>query len=129
MRAIDAYGGATAFSNQDLATTISFISVTSGTTITFGQIDQLRTAVNAVRAANGWAALDWSSMISAPTPVPAVGVQVYGAHIMALRAKMDEARGALLGGTQPAYTDPTLPGTPRVAIRAIHVTELQGRAQ
>ena len=46
-------------------------------------------------------------------------------HFTALRTKMDEARSAL-GLSTPAYTDATLAG---VLVKAVHITELQGRTQ
>jgi hypothetical protein len=42
---------------------------------------------------------------------------------------MKDALETLLGVAPPAYTDPALPGSPNVGIKAIHITELRGRAQ
>jgi hypothetical protein len=41
---------------------------------------------------------------------------------------MDAALGAV-GVSPTPYTDPVLPGSPAVRIRAVHVNELLGRAQ
>jgi YD repeat-containing protein len=122
-------GGSSGKSNIDLATTMQFSSV-ANTTITFAQFDQLRAAVNAVRAASGAASVQWVDILqgSPPPPPPAVNVVIYGEHMMALRRSMDQALAWLSIAATP-YTDPTLPGSPRVVIKANHVIELRSRAQ
>jgi hypothetical protein len=120
-------GNPSAPSPADLATTIIFSQLTAQTTtVSLEHFTQLLKAVNAVRAANGDPALQWttSGFLQGAVPPPAVGELVYGEHVLALRRAMNAALGAL-GLPQPTYTDPNLPGTPAVAIRAIHLTELQ----
>jgi len=85
--------------------------------------------VNAVRAANGWAAVTWSVILTPGIPAPDHGQLIYAEHVTKLRAKMDEALTALLGWPAGNYTDPVLPGSPRVPVKAVHLTELRSRAQ
>jgi hypothetical protein len=117
-----------AFSNQDLATTVAFTDIVNDATIRLVVFTELLTAVNAVRAANGWSSVNWADIL-ASSPVPAVNGIVYGEYIMVLRLKMDDALSHLLGIQPPGYTDPTLPGSPKVIIKAIHINELRGRVQ
>jgi hypothetical protein len=116
------------FSNQDLATTVAFSDIVSDTRIRLVVFTELLTAVNAVRAANGWSSVNWADILNS-SPVPAVNGIVYGEYIMVLRLKMDDALSHLLGIQPPGYTDPTLPGSPKVIIKAIHINELRGRVQ
>jgi hypothetical protein len=55
--------------------------------------------------------------------VPQQGGVIYAAHILALRCAMDAALQRL-GVATSAYTDPNVTG---VAIKAVHVRELQQR--
>jgi hypothetical protein len=68
--------------------------------------------------------LDQAALTSAVEP--AQGIPIYAAHLLALRDGMNKARAAV--GVPPAtnYTD-TL-STPAL-IRAVHIIELQQRAQ
>ncbi len=121
-------------SNQDIATTMLFSSVSSNSPILLVHVTELLAAVNAVRAASPGSAgapVTWEQILqgSPSQPVPTLHGPIYGENIMALRRTMDAALQTLLGITPPAYTDPTLPGSPRVRIKAIHVTELRSRAQ
>jgi hypothetical protein len=121
----------TGFSNQDLATTIAFTDIAADPRIRLVEFTELLAAVNAVRAADGWSAVAWSQILtgSPAPPAPALNGIVYGEHIMALRRTMDDALSHLLGIVPQAYTDPNLPGSPKVVIKAIHITELRGRVQ
>jgi YD repeat-containing protein len=123
-------GGSSPKSNIDLATTMSFANVAAGVPVGVAQFEQLRAALNAVRAASGAVPVQWSDILqgSPPPPAPAVGVVIRGEHVMALRRSMDQAL-SWLGIAAMPYTDPTLPGSPALRIRAIHVTELRSRAQ
>lgn len=102
--------------------------------IQYDHVEQLRTALNAVRAANGDPALSWPQLLvganTAPTPGHNVGI--YAAHIRALRSEVTAALGRLCPAgsscgfaTQPSFTDPTLTTSPPVFIKAIHFTQLQ----
>lgn len=102
---------------------------------TNADFDQILTAINAIRtAANNASSLSWRTILdTAPsgpftsTPVPALGVIIYGPHVMALRDAMNAALGSA-GMPTPGYTDTLTPPNSTV-IKAIHVAELQQRAQ
>lgn len=55
--------------------------------------------------------------------IPAPQAVIYAAHLMRLRCAMNNAL-IRAGITATGYTDPDVTG---LVIRAIHVTELQGR--
>ena len=114
-----------AYSNVDLATRMTFTPVVAGQTITVAHYAELLQAVNAVRAAVGWAAVTWDDILAPGRPVPAPGTAISAYHIIAPRARMNEAMQAL-GIATPGYTDldPTF-----VVIKAAHVAELQMRAK
>jgi len=119
-----------AFSNQDLATTVAFRDITADPRIHLVDLTQLLTAVNAIRAASPGSAgtpKTWADILQS-SPAPTLDGKVYGEHIMALRAQME---GALqpLGFSPHTYVDPNLPSSPRVIIKAIHITELRDRIQ
>jgi YD repeat-containing protein len=116
-----------AFSNQDLATTVAFREITVDRRVRLIDLTQLLTAVNAVRGASGNSAVNWAGILQ-NSPAPALNGLVYGEHIMALRTQM-EAALQLLGFGQHTYADPALPSSPRVIIKAIHITELRDRIQ
>jgi len=120
------------FSDQDLATTVAFTSLSQDPVIRLAHFNELLAAVNVVRAANpgGGTAVTWSQILQGtPPPPPAANELVYGEHILALRRTLDAALSTLLGITPSAYIDPNLPGSPRVAIKAIHLTEIRSRMQ
>ncbi len=90
VRAVDSSNVAWGPSNVDLATTIVFTDdplVAMSTRIKAAHITQLRTAVNAVRAAAGLTAASFTDTIS-------TGTVVRAAHIQELRLRLDEARAA-----------------------------------
>jgi YD repeat-containing protein len=118
------------FSNQDLATTVAFRDITADRTVHLVDLTQLLTAVNAVRAASPGSdglPVAWAGILQA-SPAPTLHGLVYGEHVTALRTQMEAALGRL-GFSQHTYTDPILPNSPRVTIRAIHITELRDRIQ
>ena len=115
------------YSNNDLATTITFSPVVAGaTTIQSAHFDELLSAMNLVRAANGASSLTWTAILPAGIPAPAPGVVVYRDHLTSLRAQMDAARQAL-GIATSGYTDPVVDTT--VPIRALHILELRSATQ
>lgn len=128
VRAVDATGGsASPYSNNELATNMTFATVQTGGLVFFSQFDEIRTAINAVFAASGQGALTWAQMLAnagyGAVPAPAIGGPIRAAHILALRYEMDQALLAV-AVARPAYTD-----NPPSVIRAVHITELQSRAQ
>jgi len=91
VRAIDSGANASAYSNNDLATTFFFTDdplVASSTIIKAGHLTELRQAVNYVRAAAGLGAASFTD--SAP-----MGVVVKAIHITELRTALDPARSGL----------------------------------
>ena len=124
VRAVDAAGNYSPFSNTDIATTIVFTDdpLAIGTIVKAQHVIELRQAVNAVRAAAGLSASTWtdSSLTVGVTEVKAV-------HISELRTSVNQAR-LDLGLTNNAYTDPTLTPTVTV-IKAVHASELRDRVK
>jgi YD repeat-containing protein len=118
------------FSNQDLATTVAFRDITVDRRVRLVDLTQLLTAVNAVRGASGGSdgtPVTWAGILHS-SPAPALNGLVYGEHVMALRAQMELAL-LHLGFSQHTYADLNLPSSPRVIIKAIHITELRDRIQ
>jgi hypothetical protein len=119
VQAFDPAGNPGAYSAPDLATTIQFTDdpIVSGLTIVKAvHFDQLRQAVNAVRAAAGLG----SASFTDPT---LIGMTVKRVHLLELRTSLDQAR-ANLGLSALTYTDPTITaGT--TFIKAQHVTDLR----
>lgn len=111
---------ASPFSAVDVATTVMFSdgNLTS-TPIKAAHIMELRTAVNAMRAAAG---LDPATY----TDVSLAGARVKAVHITELRNAVDAARAAI-GLTAVNYTDPAL--IAGVSMKSAHVTELRGATQ
>ena len=101
VRAVDAAGNVSPYSNVDLATAISFVDDTlqvNSTTIKVAHVTQLRQAVNAVRAVtSSLSPVNWAEAIS-PT------VRVRASHILELHSGLDGARSAL-GLSACAYTN------------------------
>jgi len=112
---VRAVGGA--FSAVDAATTVVFTDAVP-VTIKAVHVTQLRTAINAMRAAGG---LPPSSF----TDAALAGMNVKAAHLNELRTALDQARAAL---TLPAltYADTIVAG---VAIKASHLTEIRAGTQ
>jgi hypothetical protein len=118
VRAVDALGTRSAFSNLDLATTVTFTDdplVAQSTVVKALHITQLRTAVNAVRALAGLGAGSFTD----PTLTSAIVIKA--AHVTDLRGALDPARSNL-GLPTVSYTDAPLAG---VAVKAIHLQELR----
>jgi hypothetical protein len=114
----------TPFSAVDPATTVVFTdaTVTAGTTaIKAVHITQLRTAVNAFRAAVGLTPASFTD------PTLSAGNFIKRVHITELRTALDEAR-AVPGFLVLSYTDPTVTVGVTTAKRA-HVTELRAGTQ
>jgi hypothetical protein len=117
VRAVDASGTMSAFSNVDLATTIMFTDdplVAGVTTIKAAHWLECRAAVNAVRAAAGFPAAEYSDSVLAGTVPKAL-------HLAELRAALDPAR-AVLGVPPLSYGEPAAPGYP---VRASHLSEIR----
>jgi Neprosin/Bacterial Ig domain/Divergent InlB B-repeat domain len=109
-------------SNTDLATTLIFTNAVIARSTRSANIDvlELRTAVNAVRAAAGLGATFFSDPLMS-------GVLIRALHIEELRTSLDAARAAL-GLSALGYTDSSLTGG-LVTIKAAHINELRAGVQ
>lgn len=115
-------GTAADFSPIDIATSIVFTDGDlSAVRIKAVHIEQLRTAVNAVRTAALLAAASFTD------PAPLAGVRAKRAHIIELRTALDAARTSL-GLPAVSYTDPTITANATV-IKAAHVSNLRQGTQ
>jgi IPT/TIG domain len=115
--------GSSGFSLIDPATTIIFTDPNlSGVFIQAVHINELRTAVNAMRAAAGLQAAVFtdSTLITGGTIIKA-------AHVSELRTALDAARWAL-GLPAISYTDPAITAGVTV-MKAAHLTELRSGTQ
>jgi hypothetical protein len=84
-------GVRSADSNRDAATTVMFLDdpiVAGQTNVAAVHVTQLRTAVNALRAAAGLAAASFPENVSS-------GVTIAAIHLTRLRSALDEARAVL----------------------------------
>ncbi len=116
-----------AYSNSDLATTMSFSPIVSEETeILSAHFVELLNALNAVRSANGSPPLTWTALLPPGVPAPAPGVDIYAAHVTNLRSRMDAAL-LDLGLPIRSYIDPVLDNS--IFIRREHVVELRERTQ
>jgi uncharacterized repeat protein (TIGR01451 family) len=118
VRAVDGSGNIGPTSLADLATTMVLTDdplVAQTTTIRAVHVDQLRAAVNAVRAAAGLPAATFTDAATA-------GIVIKVVHVTELRSALDEARAAL-GLPAIPYTGPVL--SSGAAIKAAHVQELR----
>lgn len=112
VRALDASSRPSGFSS-DVATTVVFTDepLVAGTTVVkLAHVAELRTAVNAMRAAAGTGAFSFSTSSI-----------VQAAHVSELRDALAPAR-SLLGLSALSFTDETLTG---VAVKATHFQELR----
>lgn len=105
-------------SNFDLATAIAFTdpAISSSTTAKLAHVNELFTAVNAVRTLAGLPSMTFGA------PAPGASGLVRGTHIANLRTGLDAARTALTLGAI-SYTDPAL--STETIVKAVHVTQLR----
>ena len=118
VRALDGAGDISAFSNVDAATTIVFTDeplIAASTQIKALHVLELRTAVNAMRAAADLPPMGADATVAAGAPVRSQ-------HITALRTALAEARSAA-GLPSVTLTDPGL--STGTFIRAAHVQDLR----
>jgi hypothetical protein len=119
VRAIDAGGGASAFSSLDLATTILFTDDPLAALTTFIKavhFTEARNAVNAVRAAAGLPPLP-------DDPTIAPGAQIRAQHMIELRFYLNDARAAL-GLPTLTFTDAG-PAQAVTVVKAVHMQEVR----
>jgi hypothetical protein len=112
-------GAASPFTATDAATTMLFTDdpLTGGTIAKAVHVTQLRTAVNAMRAAAGLSAQAFTDAgLASGAPINAV-------HLTELRSALDQAR-ATIGLGSISYTDPTI-AAQSTRVKAAHFTELR----
>jgi hypothetical protein len=114
-------GGASADSSGDLATTYFFTDdpLSAGVHIKAVHMNELRVAVNAVRALAGYGGYPYTDSV-------APGIRIKAIHITELRSALDQALAAL-GGAIGGYTDQA--GIAGLPIRAIHFQEIRNRVK
>lgn len=121
---VRSFGGVeSADSNVDLATTVMFTdpTLTTSTKVTATHFNELRAAVNAVRAMKGLAPIVFSP------PAPAANISILRQHLLDLRGGLDAGRAALL---LPAvsYTDAAITAG-ATKIKVAHITDLRNGAR
>ncbi|HYM61753.1 MAG TPA: fibronectin type III domain-containing protein [Thermoanaerobaculia bacterium] len=112
-------GGQSEFSAVDPATTILFTDdpLNAGILIKAVHVEELRTAVNAMRVAGGLFPVVFSD-----SPITSTTV-IQAAHLSELRIALDQARSAI-GVSKVMYSDSTLmPGV--TVVKAAHVADLR----
>jgi Glycoside hydrolase family 44 len=106
-------------SGVDATTTTVFTNdpLTAGISVRAAHVVELRTAINAMRAAAGL-----SAQVFTDTPLSA-GTVIKTMHLIQLRTALDQARAAI-GLSSLAYTDPTITAG-ATKPKAAHVQELR----
>jgi uncharacterized repeat protein (TIGR03803 family) len=117
IKAVDG-GNQTNFTPVDVATTVAFTDdpLVAQTKAKSVHITQLRTAVNAMRAAAGLPATTFTDSAAAGTAIKAL-------HITQLRTALSEARNTL-GLSALTFTDPTLTQA-STKLKMVHIQELR----
>jgi hypothetical protein len=111
-------GGITQSSNIDSAMLFTDDPLVVGTTVVKRvHFDELRTAINALRASAALAPFDFDGTYASPT--------IRASHVTTMRTAINEARSAL-GMLTVTFTDPSLTG---VTIKAAHIRELRDAAR
>jgi hypothetical protein len=87
-------------------------------------LEELRAMINAARAARGSSALSWTQILGTGSPAPQSAGYISATHVMALRARIDEALQDLVPPF--SYTDPDCSNRP---LRRLHISQLQERVQ
>jgi hypothetical protein len=112
-------------SRVDVATTMAFTPVTVSMPVLSAHYQELLAALNAMRAAAGWANVSWSQILPPGVADPSANSGIRAVHLTSMRREMNNALQAL-----GAFVAPYLDSDPYLQIiRAEHVTQLQLRAQ
>lgn len=122
VRTVDALGDFSDYSNVDIATTCAFSQdplVPQSNIIKALHLEELRLAVEAVRATASLPSVSWTDPALA-------GKRIRAVHLEELRSRLDEALGRLNLPAPPPYTDATLTG---VVVKAAHIQELRQRVK
>jgi hypothetical protein len=129
VRAVDTAGNYSAYSNIDLATTVTFTndplvsastSPSNATSIYASHLTELRTAIDAVRSLAGLVAANWKN-----DPAPQQSGQILLAHFTELRTNLNPALSAL--SFTPLPDDPTL--AVNQPVKAAHVQDVRERVK
>ncbi len=107
------------YSNVDLAVPFAYshTSLTASSSVIYAaDFSELRTALNAGRAAVGWSAMSF-------TDTSLSGVAVKRVHLIEIRTGVDGVRAAI-GLTPLSYTDPSITAGVTV-VRAAHILDLR----
>jgi hypothetical protein len=118
VRAISNSSVASPYSTPDIATTIVFTDdplVVNTTAVKAAHLTELRTAVNAVRAAGGLGAFTF-------TDTTVSGIAIKATHIQQLRTALDAARTAI-GVPSLTYANTLTPGA--TPVHAVDITEVR----
>lgn len=122
VRAVDSTGNVSAYSNIDLATAISFTDdtlVATSTAVKAAHINELRQAVDAVRATTAnLGPANWGGSISSGVTT------IQATHIQDLRTNLDQAR-SVLGLTACSYTDTSLDALRVSFVKKEHIDQLR----
>lgn len=122
VRAVDASGNVSPYSNIDLATAISFTDDTLQTNVTpvrAAHITELRQAVDAIRAVTSTLGpANWGPGITQNVTT------IQATHIQDLRTNLDQARSAL-GLSACTYTDNSLEALRASFIKKEHIEQLR----
>ena len=121
VRAVDAAGNVSSYSNADLATAITFTDDTitrQSTLVKAAHITELRQAVDAVRALANSGAANWGGAITPNSTL------VQANHIQDLRTNLDAARNTL-GLPQCSYTENSIPALQASFINKDHIDQLR----
>ncbi|HYI34751.1 MAG TPA: hypothetical protein VEX88_14920 [Glaciibacter sp.] len=121
VRAITSGGAQSNPSNHDLATLITFTPVNVPSLVGYAHYEEVRAAVNAIRAAAGLTALSWEQIV--PGNAPTAAGLIKGAHVLAMRGRMDEALQAHQIALSP-YEDAVL-----TVFRFRHIEQLREKTQ
>jgi hypothetical protein len=118
VRAVDGVGTPSAFSAIDAATTVVFTDdpLNAGLAVKGIHLSELRTAVNALRAAANLAPFTFADP-------DLTGVPIRAQHISQLRQAMNAARSVLFGAGV-AFADPTLTSGSTI-VKAVHILDIR----
>jgi hypothetical protein len=127
VRAVFSDGTTSGYGDPDLATAVAFSTPAPapGVRIRAAHLNELRRAVQAVRALAGLAPAAWSY----PDPVPEPAAQrrkVYLEDVAELRSRLDEAL-AVLGAVEPYPQEPPLGRG--AAVKAAHFEQIKERVR
>ena len=112
-------------SNADLATIVSFTTLTQSQTLIYAShFQEILDAINDIRYVNGSSPLSWANILPAGVPAPAHGVPIRIEHLTSLRTAMDSALTAV--GVPTSSYSSAQSGT---LIQKQQIEELRSRTQ